>query len=329
MGLDASQALAQACANLLTITNHVYKVNNGLIAVWPRANDQGAWEIGFRPLSDLKTAFQQNEAIYIAGADPVGDDPSLVDTIRNAGFVVVQDLFFTETAKLADVVLPAQPFTEREGTYTSGERRVQRFYPGVVRIEFKPDYAITAAIANLAGVMVEAIPLRIFNQMTAKIPAFKGLSYKLLAQVKEQWPIVGRDDLYYGGTLYANGQGLGMHLAQPDQAPSLVWPELSEGKLPEGVLLAVPISILYDRGQTIYHSTLLHQRIPQANITLHPDDARKLNIAEGSRVKFSFNGTAVEALLHCSDDVPPGVALVPRSLGLHISTPMAIELEAV
>ena len=62
----------------------------------------------------------------------MGDDPSLTDVVRDAGFVVVQDLFLTETAKLADVVLPAQPFTEREGTYTSGERRVQRFYPAVV-----------------------------------------------------------------------------------------------------------------------------------------------------------------------------------------------------
>jgi NADH-quinone oxidoreductase subunit G len=50
MGLDGSQALAQACANLLIITNHMPKVNQGLIAVWPRANDQGAWEVGFRPL---------------------------------------------------------------------------------------------------------------------------------------------------------------------------------------------------------------------------------------------------------------------------------------
>ena len=135
--MEASQALAQACANLLIVTNHVRKVNNGLIAVWPRANDQGAWEIGFRPLPNLKEAFQQYEAIYITAADPVGDDPTLADIIRNAGFVVVQDLFLTETAKLADVVLPAQPFTEREGTFTSGERRVQRFYPGVVRNEYQ------------------------------------------------------------------------------------------------------------------------------------------------------------------------------------------------
>ena len=262
IGLEASQALAQACANLLTVTNHVRKVNNGLIAVWSRANDQGAWEMGFRPLPNLKEAFQQYEAIYITAADPAGDDPSLVETIRNAGFVVVQDLFLTETARLADVVLPAQPFTEREGTFTSGERRVQRFYPGVVRNEYKADYAITAAISKLVGVNVEVTPLRIFNRLAAKVPAFKDLSYRLLAQVTEQWPIVGRGDIYYGGTLYANSQGLGVQLSHPTQAPSLAWPQVPEIAKQEGKLLAVPITTLFDRGQTVIPSRLLNHRYP-------------------------------------------------------------------
>ncbi|MGE5124161.1 MAG: NADH-quinone oxidoreductase subunit NuoG [Acidobacteriaceae bacterium] len=328
MGLDESQALATACANLLIATNHVHQANNGLIAVWPHANDQGAWEIGFRPLHDLKTAFQQNEALYIAGADPVGDDPALADTFRKAGFVVVQDLFFTETARLADVVLPAQPFTEREGTYTSGERRVQRFYPGVMRNEYRPDYAITAAIARLAGLQAEFLPLGIFNQMAEKIPAFKGLSYRSLARVSDQWPIVGRETLYYGGTSYANTQGLGMHLAVPSQTPSLTWPDEPEGISREGVLLAVPITVLYDHGQTIYHSTLLHQRTPEANISLHPDDAQRLELQPGSQVKFTLDGNAVQAVLHCDEMVPPGVALIPRSLGLPIHSPVLVEIAA-
>ncbi len=328
-GLIASAALAQACANLLIVTNHVRKINNGLIAVWPRANDQGAWEIGFRPLPNIKDAFHQYEAIYITAADPAGDDPSLVDTIRNAGFVVVQDLFLTETAKLADVVLPAQPFTEREGTYTSGERRVQRFFPGVVRSEYKPDYAITAAIANLTGVSVETIPLRIFNHLAAKVPAFAGINYRLLAQVTEQWPIVGRGDLYYGGTLYANAQGLGVQLSLPSQVSALAWPEIPGVYLTEGKLLAVPITILYDRGQMIIPSELLHQRIPSAHITVNPENARFLNIADGAKVQFTVDDNLVEVLLHVDDQVPIGVALVPRSLGIPFSTPMAIEVKNI
>jgi NADH-quinone oxidoreductase subunit G len=326
-GLEASQALAQACSNLVMVTNHVLKVNNGLIPVWPRANDQGAWEIGFRPLSNLKEALPQYEAIYITAADPVGDDPTLTETIQKAGFVVVQDLFLTETAKLADVVLPAQPITEREGTFTSGERRVQRYYPGVVRHEYKPDYAITAGIANLAGVNMEAVPLRIFNRLAAKIPTFAGINYRLLAQVTEQWPIVGRGDLYYGGTLYANAQGLGVQLSLPSQMPSLAWPEVPGVYLPAGTLLAVPITILYDRGQTIMPSELLHQRIPPAHILLNPENARYLNITDGAKVQFSVNGNPVEAQLQVNDQVPIGVALVPRSLGVPLRTPTPIEVK--
>ena len=128
LGLAGSSALAAACAGL--VKGHHGKPNNGLIGVWPRANDQGAWDIGFRPTTDLAKSFQ-GKTIYIAAADPAGDDPDLAEALRGAKFVVVQELFLTETAKFAHAVLPAQAYTEREGSFTSGERRVQRFYPAV------------------------------------------------------------------------------------------------------------------------------------------------------------------------------------------------------
>src|SRR5690606_11939769 len=68
-------------------------------------------------------------ALYVMGADPVGD--GLMDGRGKLGFLVVQELFLTETAALADVVLPAQSWAEREGTFASGERRVQRYYPAI------------------------------------------------------------------------------------------------------------------------------------------------------------------------------------------------------
>ena len=131
MGLPDSEALAQACANLLLATGHVGKPNNGLIAVWQRANEQGAWEMGWQPSLDLVAALQSAQALYIVAADPVGDDPAFQAAFGGEKFVVVQDLYLTQTARLADVVLPVQSFVEREGSYTSGERRVQRFYPAV------------------------------------------------------------------------------------------------------------------------------------------------------------------------------------------------------
>jgi predicted molibdopterin-dependent oxidoreductase YjgC len=78
-------------------------VNNGLIGVWQRANDQGAWDMGFRPVVYLQSAMQSAKAMLVAGADPAGDFPELAETSQ---FLVVQDLFLTATARLADVFYP-------------------------------------------------------------------------------------------------------------------------------------------------------------------------------------------------------------------------------
>jgi anaerobic selenocysteine-containing dehydrogenase len=103
-------------------------------------------------------------------------------------------------------------------------------------------------------------------------------------------------------------------------------PELN---LPEGAILAVPITILYDHGHTIYHSQLLHQRIPPAHIALHPDDAQRLNIPDGTLVHFVLDGAPVEARFQINEKVPAGVALVPRSLGMPISAPVPIDIQVV
>ncbi len=135
--------------------NFVGKPNNGLIGVWGRANDQGAWEMGFEVEEDLAKVLK-GKAVYIVGADPVADDPKLAKALEGAEFVAVQDVMETATTEIADVVLPAQAFTEREGTFTSGERRVQRFYPAVpVTGEAKADFSITSQIARHMGVVLE------------------------------------------------------------------------------------------------------------------------------------------------------------------------------
>jgi NADH-quinone oxidoreductase subunit G len=113
--LDSSRALAQACAHLLMATHHVGRPNNGLVGVWQRVNDQapGIWASSIR---NLKEAMKAAKTLYVVGVDPAGDDLELAEA---ASFLVVQDLFLTSTAKLADVFFTGAGFYRTGGTYTS------------------------------------------------------------------------------------------------------------------------------------------------------------------------------------------------------------------
>jgi NADH-quinone oxidoreductase subunit G len=330
-GLAASQALAQACANLLIATGHAGRPNNGLLGVWSRANEQGAWDMGFRPLPDLGAAMKSARALYIVAADPAGDDPELAET---GEFMVVQDLFLTDTARLADVVLPAQAFNEREGSYTSGERRVQRFYPAVPGLQgVKADFSITAQIGQLLGLNLEGqLPSKVMARIAGRLPDYAGLSYTELARSTEQWPIVGRGELYYGGTTYENKQGLGVQLApaaQRGESVSLGWPHWPEIKIAEGSLLAAPFTRLYDRGRTVLPSKLLHQRIGQPYVVLHPSNAKELGIFEGDMVQVTLSGSTNVVAARLDKSLPAGVVLVPRSMGLPIAGPLGVQVRAV
>jgi NADH-quinone oxidoreductase subunit G len=332
LGLAGTTNLAAACAGLLKQSGHIGKPNNGLIGVWQRANDQGAWEMGFRPEADLAKALK-GKAVYIAGADPAGDDPELVKALKGAKFIVAQDLFRTATAELADAVLPAQAYSERDGTFTSGERRVQRFFPAVPPLTgTRADYTITAEIAKRLGVDLEEHSAGlVFDRLAASLKDFAGLSYAKLAEVTEQWPIVGRGDLYYGGTTYENTQGLGVQLAsamERGETVSLPKVQKSTGPRPkEDELLAVPVTRLYDRGITVSPAELLEARIGQVTVALHPKSARKLGIQAGQRIKVSFNGFKGEATLAIDETISTGVVLVPRSMGLPISAPTTAKVK--
>ena len=336
LGVSGSADLASACGTLLQETGHVGKVNNGLIGVWERANDQGAWEIGFSVAEDLVAALK-GKTVYIVGADPVHDDPELAKTLEEAKFLVVQDVMETATTAIADVVLPAQAFTERDGTLTSGERRVQRFYSAVPATgESKPDFAITAQIASHMGIVLGAASLSLFDSLASSVKAFAGLSYAKLAEVRQQWPIVGRGDLYYGGTTYENTQGMGAHLsAAATRGETVSLPRVDALREPalqrprENELLAVPITKLYDRGTTVMMSAnLLRDWIGGPTISLHPDAARNLGVEDGQLVTISFDGTSGEARVKLDDTISVGVALVPRSMGLPIDAPIAAKVTA-
>lgn len=334
LGLSGSAAVASACARLLQDTEHIGRPDNGLIGVWSRANDQGAWEMGFEVEEDLAKVLK-GKSVYIVGCDPVADDPKLAKALEGAGFVAVQDVMETATTEIADVVLPAQAFTEREGTLTSGERRVQRFYPAVpVTGDAKADFSITSQIARHMGIVLEGTSISaVFDILAASVKSFDGLTYARLAEIKPQWPIVGRGDLYYGGTTYENTQGMGAHLsAAATRGEKLNIPRVhatreAAPRPKENELLAVPVTKLYDRGTTVMPAGLLHDRIGDASVVLHPDAAKDLGVEAGQTVNVSFNGVSGEAVVKLDDTISVGVALIPRSMGLAIREPVPVKVK--
>jgi NADH-quinone oxidoreductase subunit G len=331
-GLDfeGTTALAQACAALLSATGHSAKAQSGLIGIWPHANTQGAWDLGLRPMENLNELLPQAKAALIAAADPLGDDPGLEALFAGLGFVVVQELYLTATAEQADVVLPAQSFVEREGSFTTGEGRVQRFYPAVPpQGETRPDWWITSSLgARLSSLAVPVSAAACMDEIATAVPAYAGISYQALAEVPEQWPLVGGDDLYFGGTAYANRQGVGVKLASGVElgtSAEVSWPQPPAPPAGPGLLL-IPVHRLYDRGTTLLPSTLLEPHRAGQHIELNPEDALALGVSAGNRLEIEWDGRVASCAAAVSPQVPPGAVLVPRSSGLNLLAPTRARL---
>jgi NADH-quinone oxidoreductase subunit G len=195
------------------------------------------------------------------------------------------------------------------------------------------DFAVVAQIGQRLGMQLEArLAGRVMDQIAKDIPDYSGLSYAKLSEVSEQWPMVGRGELYYGGTGYENSQGLGFQLAPAAQkggAPALGWLQPQETAAPQGSLLAVPATRLYDHGQTIWASELLRQRIPEPFVSLSPASGARLGIAHGGKASLMIGETEVLVVARLDETLPDDVVLVPRSFGIPVSAPVAVTLKAV
>lgn len=330
--LEQSSALAQLLANLLLVNNgerdHVGRINNGLIPVWPHNNTQGAWDMGVHPAlgpgykalpdpgMDSKAIYQAAEtgdlqALFVIAADPIGD--GLMAGRGQLDFLVVQDLFLTETAAAADVVLPAQSWVERDGTYTNGERRVQRSYPAIQPVgDSKADWQILALICERVGLGKPPFAASlVFQDIANFVPQYKGMTYRSLARVEQQWPVVGGEDLYYGGTAYDNQAGLGQQwpatvsdLDEPFPVSEYGTEESSEK------LLGMRIAALFTPGNLNRHTELLEPRLAQPELFVHWVDSDRYNLAEGDRVAVRMAGYSHEAHVVVSDRAPKGLVLL-------------------
>jgi NADH-quinone oxidoreductase subunit G len=332
-----SDALARLLANLLLVKREggeafAGKRNSGLVPVWRHANTQGAWDMGIHPAYgpgyapvsagldaagiSAGAADGSVQALFCLGADPIGD--GLMDSRGALRFLVVQELFLTPTAEEADVVLPAPSWAERDGTYTSGERRVQRFYPGIEPMgEARADWQILAQIGERVGLGKPAVAASlVFKEIAKVVGPYAGMDYRTLARVEEQWPIIGRSDLYYGGTAYDNSQGLGQQwaaFAQTGAAGEAMEPydvPAVKAESPDRVVLLAPA--LYTPGTLLDETRLLEQRVARPAVYLNPADAGSgaMEILDGELVAVLIDDETIEAIAHIDEDAPVGLPLL-------------------
>jgi formate dehydrogenase major subunit len=239
--------------------------------------------------------------MYMLGENPFLSDPN-INKVRKAlaalEFLVVQDIFLTETAEFADVILPASSYLEKDGTYTNTDRRVQLGRkvldpPGQARV----DWEVVQDIANRVGLGWSYTSAReIFDEIVAVMPSYTNLSYDNLGLSGKLYP--NADPEHSDGTVVMFGDrfntddGLA-HLVPAEWLPAKELPDqqypfvLNTGRLLEH----------WHTGSMTRRSYALDSIAPRAEVYLNPEDAAELGIADGSMARVSSRrGTIVLAV---------------------------------
>jgi NADH-quinone oxidoreductase subunit G len=320
--LDGSRALMQAAANFLIESGHVGKPNNGLLATLPGANSMGLHYMGFSPEASEDIMQAPPNVLIVAQADVFADDPNAAQWLDKVDTVIALSLFPDELTARAKVSLPLQSFAERDGTFTSGERRVQRFYTaqGPMGSSLPAWQILSRASEQLGQGRAKVSAAAVMAEIAQNVPAFAGISYSELAKVPRQFPDVGGSDLYYGGTAYKNTGGVGVQLAtEADNGTAVAAGEVKPSAAPKtgkGSLLVVPTIQLYDRERTFQPSVaeVMSSRTSIPYVEINVADASNLKIADGDMVQVTVGGNTVRVKAYVNGGAPAGTVLLPRHL---------------
>jgi formate dehydrogenase major subunit/formate dehydrogenase alpha subunit len=252
-------------------------------------------------------------AMYIMGENPLLSDPDQAharQALESLEFLVVQDIFLTETARLAHVVLPAACFAEKEGTFTNTERRVQRLRTAVDPPgEARPDGEIISALAARAGYrgMEYSGPAAVMDEIALLTPLYGGIAYDRLDPAGLQWPCPDRN---HPGTpvlhLGRFTRGAGRFSPAPYRPPA----ELPDAGFPF-VLTTGRTYHHWHTGTMTRRSHLLDREEPHPFIEIHPDDAAGLGLRDADRVVVTSRRGTIEARARITGMVVPGVVFIP------------------
>lgn len=334
-----------AISNLALLTGNIGKRSSGVNPLRGQNNVQGACDMGAlpnvypgyqrvddpeirgkfetawgTPLSgapglthtEIFEAIHQGKikALYVVGENPVLGEANarhVEEALKKLDLLIVQDLFLTETAQFADVILPAASFAEKEGTFTNTERRVQRIYQAIEPIgDAKPDGWIISQIAKRLGArgFDFSSPAEIMEEIAALTPIYKGISYDRLNNGGLQWPCPERE---HPGTPILHTERFATKSGKAKFMPLEYKPSK---ELPDD---EYPLILTTDRSLYHFHAAMT-RRVAGLNILrdqewveIHPGDAAALGIADGEIVRVISRRGEVIARAKVTDASPPGV----------------------
>jgi formate dehydrogenase alpha subunit len=251
------------------------------------------------------------KAMYVVGENPIMSEPYAVHTkraIQQLEFLVVQDIFPTETAVLADVILPAAAFAEKSGTFTSTERRVQKINKAVEPPgEAKADWQIISQLANKLGYpFAYQSAAEINEEMASLTPIYGGMHYDRLEGYGLQWPCRDREDpgtptLHEGKFTRGLGKFHAVEYRPPAESVSTDYPLiLTTGRILEH----------WHTGSMSRRTGVLHDLHPHGAVEIHPDDALKLGIVDGDLVTIASERGKIETPVNVTDKTSPGLAFM-------------------
>jgi len=248
------------------------------------------------------------KALWLMGEDNVQTDPNtnhVVSALSKLDLLVVQEIFMTETAKMAHVVLPASSFLEKSGTFTNGERRIQRVQAVVPPIEgTKPDGQIIVEIMNRMGyAQPEYDPATLLEEISKVVPFFAGVVWDELGENGKQWPVKpdGTDTEILHIDTFKRGKG---------KFQVATWKE-SEEIVNHGV--EFPYILTTNRELEHYNCGTMTRRTGNVEILtddvllIHPEDAAKHLIHEGDFVCIISARGKIDVKAHLTDEVRPGI----------------------
>jgi formate dehydrogenase alpha subunit len=334
-------------ANLSMLTGNVGKESSGVNPLRGQNNVQGACDLGALPNvypgyqsvedSKIQAKFEKAwskklspnkgltvveifhavetgdiKAIYIMGENPALSDPNLNRTrkaLEMIDFLVVQDIFLSETAQYADVVLPSACFAEKNGTFTNTERRVQRIRtavppPGEARSDWE---TICELSTKLGYKMSYDSPGQIMDEIASLTPIYGGMSFERIDSVGLQWPC---PDKNHPGTKYLHKgkftRGKGKFHTVSFKAPAE-----SPGKKFPFVLTTGRQLYQFHTGTMTRKSAAINQVSPTGYVEIYIEDAGKLGIADGDTVEVSTIRGKVSTLAKVTKNIEKGWLFMP------------------